>query len=404
MTISFQVTEDCCMKCSYCYQHNKTKNKMTFPLAKQIIDNLLADKYQYNKYQVNGVVLDFIGGEPLMEIDLITQICDYFVEQCIKLNHRFLNRFKFSISSNGLLYFDERVQNFLKKYNRFVDYTISIDGNKELHDTCRVDLDGVGTYDRAIAAARHYRNNFDKNISTKMTLSPQNISYTCEALKNLISLGYKIINLNCIFEEGWNYNHGIILYNQLIQFADWLFETDQFKKYKITLFDENKYSPLPDEDTDNWCGGICNAMIAFDNNGKAFPCIRYMDSSLNGNQESYSIGSVNGLFMTEEEKERKRICDSITRQSQSTEECLTCPIAKGCSWCSAYNYEKFGTPNERATYICPTHKAAALASYYYYNKGYELCGVPHRKIPIYITEEEALKIISYDNWVNLCNL
>ena len=71
-----------------------------------------------------------------------------------------------------------------------------------------------------------YRDNFDKNISTKMTLSPQNISYTCEALKNLISLGYKIINLNCIFEEGWDYNHGTILYNQLTQFADWLFETD----------------------------------------------------------------------------------------------------------------------------------------------------------------------------------
>ena len=38
--ITFQVTEDCCMACTYCYQHHKTSNKMTWDVAKNFIDQL----------------------------------------------------------------------------------------------------------------------------------------------------------------------------------------------------------------------------------------------------------------------------------------------------------------------------------------------------------------------------
>jgi len=70
--ITFQVTEDCCMACTYCYQNNKTKNKMTFNTIKEFIDNLLNDKYDnINTANTYAIIYDFIGGEPLMEIDLI---------------------------------------------------------------------------------------------------------------------------------------------------------------------------------------------------------------------------------------------------------------------------------------------------------------------------------------------
>ena len=54
-------------------------------------------------------------------------------------------------------------------------------------------------------------------------------------------------------------------------------------------------------------------MLAFDYTGKAFPCIRYMNSSLNNKQVPYSIGTVNGLFLTPEERERGNILLSLTR-------------------------------------------------------------------------------------------
>ena len=45
--ITFQVTEDCCLKCSYCYQGHKTKNAMNFETAKIFIDKLLNNEYEY---------------------------------------------------------------------------------------------------------------------------------------------------------------------------------------------------------------------------------------------------------------------------------------------------------------------------------------------------------------------
>lgn len=385
------------MACSYCYQNNKSKNTMSFDTAKKIIDNLLNDDNCYNTHDVKGIILEFIGGEPFMEIELIQQITDYFLSECIRLNHRLLKYFMISISSNGLLYFDERVQNFIKKYKNNLSLSISIDGNKELHDTCRVDLNGNGTYDRALAAELHYHNTYQQSLTTKMTLSPDNISYTFKALKNLIEVGYQSISLNCVYEEGWELCHATILYNELKKVADWLLENDAFRKYRISMFNKDLFEPLSPTETKNWCGGNCNGMLAFDYAGRAFPCIRYMGSSLNGHQEPYSIGNVNGLYLTSEEIERKEILMSMTRQSQSTEECINCPIAKGCGWCSGYNYERFGTPNKRATFICQMHKARSLATAYYYNKGYYLMGEEER-FTIHLPKEDAVEIIGEAEW------
>jgi sulfatase maturation enzyme AslB (radical SAM superfamily) len=82
---------------------------MSFDTAKQIIDNLLEDDSCYNTEDKQVVIFDFIGGEPLMEVELIEQIADYFMERAIALNHRFLRFFRMSMASNGLLYFNENV-------------------------------------------------------------------------------------------------------------------------------------------------------------------------------------------------------------------------------------------------------------------------------------------------------
>lgn len=249
LTLTFQVTEDCCMACTYCYQHNKSKNRMDFNTAKQVIDNLLSDDNYYNTHEVNGLILEFIGGEPFMEIDLIQRITDYFVSKSIELNHRLLKYFMISVSTNGLLYFDEKVQNFIQKYKNNFSMTVSIDGNKKLHDTCRVDLNGNGTYDRAIAAELHYHKTYANDLETKMTISPDNVNYIFNAIQNLISLGYVFIQLNCIYEEGWTIEHAKILYQELKKVADWLLDNDAFRKYRISMLDAEIFKPMDASET-----------------------------------------------------------------------------------------------------------------------------------------------------------
>lgn len=404
-TITFQVTEDCCMKCTYCYQNNKSKNKMTFETAKKFIDDLLNDKYEcINSKNTHAIVFDFIGGEPLMEIELIEQICDYLILTMIKLNHPWLYLFKISIGSNGLLYNTSKVQNFFNKYKNLIGFTISIDGNQELHDACRIDLNGEGTYNRAIDAVRQYRKQYGQMPSTKMTISPENVKYLFNAVINLINEGYNQILLNCVYEDVWNLQHANILYYQLKLVADYLIENNLYNKILIRMFEENNFKPMKEEDNRNWCGGVENVSLAINHTGNFYPCIRYMESSLNNKQQPIIVGDIkNGYGSIETHKENIEKISNITRRSQSTNECFNCPIAQGCGWCSAYNYEVFGTVNKRTTFTCDTHKAESLANVYYWNTLYQYLGI-NKIFEMHIPKEWALEIIDEDEYNYLLNL
>ena len=137
-------------------------------------------------------------------------------------------------------------------------------------------------------------------------------------------------------------------------------------------------------------------MISCDPDGFIYPCIRYMESSLGTDQKPLRIGDVdNGVGTCAEHKCTIDCLQCITRRSQSTDECFYCPIAEGCSWCSAYNYQVYGTPNARATFICIMHKARALANVYFWNKYYRKRG-EKKYMKNYVPDEWALEIIDED--------
>ena len=142
-------------------------------------------------------------------------------------------------------------------------------------------------------------------------------------------------------------------------------------------------------------------MISVDHNGVFYPCIRYMPLSLPKNVPAFSVGNLEkGLYETKEDRDKYNFLTSITRKSQSTEECITCPIAKGCAWCSGYNYSKFGTPNKRATYICVMHKARALGNYYFW-KNEAIKKHKENKVKLNLQKEEAIKIIGEEEYNKL---
>ena len=139
-------------------------------------------------------------------------------------------------------------------------------------------------------------------------------------------------------------------------------------------------------------------MLACDPDGILYPCLRYMPSSVGRNRSEYiTCGDVeNGIDNTIINEMQK-----ITRRSQSTDECYYCPIARGCAWCTAYNWESQGSYNKRATYICPMHKARALINVYYWNKYYRQIG-SNKRMKNYCPKEWALDIISEDEY-NMLN-
>lgn len=405
-TVTFQVTNDCNLCCKYCYQINKGKNRMSFSTAKEFIDLLLSGEKGFKEY-VNpdispSIVLEFIGGEPFLEVDLIDQIVDYFRIRTIELMHPWATNYCISICSNGVNYFDEKVQKFLYKNKDHLSFSITIDGNKELHNSCRVFADGSGSYDLAVAGANDWMSR-GYYMGSKITIAPDNLKYLYDAITHMVDLGYNEINANCVYEKGWEQEHAVEFYKQLKRIADNFLDNDLVEDVYCSLFEENFFRPKDENDLQNWCGGI-GYMLALDYKGDLYPCLRYMESSLGNSRKPLIIGNItDGIASKQCEKDCLQCLNSITRKTQSTHECFYCPIAEGCSWCSANNYQETGTPNKRVTHICEMHKARSLANVYYWNK-YYLKNNIDKVFELHCPKLWALQIISEDEYEMLKEL
>ena len=408
-SVTFQVTDDCNLACTYCYQTHKGKRRMAFETAKKFVDMIISGEkgmYEYiNPIKSPGLVVDFIGGEPFMEIELIDQICTYLMDRLIELQHPWAMRTMFSICSNGVLYRDEKVQKFLSKWANRLSFSVTVDGNKELHDACRVFHDGSPSYDLAIDAVTDWMSR-GYYMGSKITIAPENISFLYDAVKHMVELGYDEINANCVYEKGWTPVHATVLYDQMKRISDYFLDGNfDFEHHMYcSLYNEKFFHPKDENDLQPWCGGVGNSMIACDPDGVIFPCIRYMESSLGGDQVPYSIGDVdNGIAYNDCTKCRIKCMAKVDRRTQSTDECFYCPIAEGCSNCSAYDYQIHGTPDSRATFICIMHKARALGNAYFWNRYYRQNGI-NKRMEIHVPEEWALEIISEKEWRMLKSL
>lgn len=406
-SVTFQVTDRCSLACKYCYQINKGNRVMSFDTAKKLVDLLLSGEKGMKDYvspeNSPAIILEFIGGEPLLEVELIEQICDYFFEKVTEMQHPWAANYMISICSNGVAYFEPNVQRFLNKYRNRISFSVTIDGNKELHDSCRVFLDGVtGSYDIAVSAAQDWMNK-GYYMGSKITIAPGNLSYLYDAILHMIELGYNEINANVVYEKGWEQHHAIEYYKQLKRIADYFVDNDFVEDIFLALFEDKFFQPIEDTDNENWCGGT-GFMLSCDPDGYLYPCIRYMESSLGTEIEPMRIGNVDdGLSSTPAESQCIECLQCITRRSQSTDECFYCPIGKGCSWCSAHNYQETGTPNQRVTYICEMHKARSLANVYFWNRYYEKKGIDKR-FKMYCPKEWALNIVSEEEYNMLLEL
>lgn len=406
-TITFQITDACNLRCTYCYQINKGTRVMSFEVAKKFIDLIIKESYDESSYvsikTTPGVIIEFIGGEPLLEIELIDKITDYFKFRLIQEHHPWASTFYISMISNGVEYFNPKVQEYIKKNVKRLSFGISLDGCKALHDMCRVFPDGTGSYDIAEAGCIYHKKHYDSNMLTKMTIAPENVVWTYEAFLNLLRLDYAIIHANCVYEKGWTVNHAVVFYDQLKKVADYIIENDLENDIIFTLFDEVSSKPQPASDNKNYCGST-GCMLICDPDGVIAPCVRFLKSSLGEELGDFELGHINS-GLGKEECHKCNICtlDSITRESQSSKECWECPVSLGCGWCTALNYQELGTPNARCTYICWMHRARSLANVYYWNQVYKKNN-EDKVFPLYLDKEHALQLVSEEEYNMLLEL
>lgn len=364
--ITFCVTEACSLRCSYCYivTNNGHKN-LTKEQAKKNIDFIFDNPELFYE---SSVIWNFIGGEPLLEIELMDWMCDYLkLRMYESRTDDWFNDHMFSLSTNGILYHKPQVRKFIDKNKDHLSIGFSIDGVKELHNKYRVYQDGRGSFDDVIKNVPLYKADFGNNASTKATLSHDSLPYIFESIKFLSSLGLNIY-MNTVFEDVWREGDDDIFYDQLIQTADWLIETGKWRTQAVSLFDYMLFDRQGERSNKNWCGS--GKMLHIDVDGNLYPCTRLALYSMTKRKNGLSIGDIEKGY----DQNKLDTFLNLTKSDQSDMKCLTCDIESGCAWCSGHNFDDSGSIFKRATYICKMHKARMKANRYYFNRLEKLVG------------------------------
>ena len=359
--ITFGITGDCNLRCTYCYIHEKRLDReMSFETAKQIVDRMFEEPYAYlddnfsekntvlektdpNRDITKKVIFDFIGGEPFIRGELIDKISDYIKYKAVSDPRRYL--FRFSFSTNGVTFLDDDVQDYLKKNKELVSVGITIDGTRDMHDACRIFPDGSGSYDQVIHSIGTWQDQYN-GLSTKVTIAPENLSRISDALFHLWQdVGIQHVPANVVFEPVWKPEHEAVFEEELIKIKDFLLRDRNYTRYCTTLFDETIGEPIDPEDIRNSCGGD-GKMLFWDHAGTFYNCIRFAPvSCLDGS--GYSLGNLEDGYTMENYNRLK----SMTRRTCSDDECFHCEVASGCSYCPGQQYDEHGDFNIRSKSI-----------------------------------------------------
>lgn len=389
-TITFIITEDCNLRCKYCYiTHKASDKKMNFKTAQLFIDYILTEDFKREE----AVIIEFIGGEPLIEIELIDQICDYFKLKTFEMDLDWHWNYRISICTNGVNYSDQQVQNFLKKNLGKLSVTITLDGTKEKHDLQRIFPNGEGSYDTIKKNIGLWLTQFSG--STKVTFASDDLRFLKDSIIALWNDGILDISANVVFEDVWKDNDDVIFEEQLKELADYILDNQIFAKHYCSLFDDSIGQFYSDEDLKKTSCGT-GKMIAVGPDGNLYPCLRYKDYSLNDKPE-WSLGNVDdGIDM-----EKVRPFMTAISKLQSDDECINCEVASGCSYCQGFNYDDAEIPTNfhRAKYICKMHKARVRANNYYFAKLFNKFGISKGSSG---RESKRMYFLLSDDYVNYC--
>lgn len=160
------IAHDCNLRCEYCFaakgDFGQGRKLMDLKTGKRAIDFLLERSAGRKNLE-----LDFFGGEPLMNFEVVKQVVEYARSKEAEWN----KKFRFTITTNGLLLDDEKIDFINREMSNVV---LSIDGRKEINDQLRVTPGGRGSYDailpkyRRLVEKRGHNNYYVRGTFTRL--------------------------------------------------------------------------------------------------------------------------------------------------------------------------------------------------------------------------------------------
>lgn len=271
LTFTIFVTEECNLRCNYCYVKKKTSS-MDTNTANDCLDfiNQIVEKEENLE---NEIRIIYHGGEPLLNFNIIVFLTK-------ELSSNYGTRVSYRITINGTI-FSEEIYQFLMKYNFGI--SISIDGEQKSNDINRYDRNGKSVYQKVMESLKYFSaNNYE--VRVRMTVNELNVGMFADNFIYLYKMGYRTISYALDqFNRRWSKSNLNTFRKELISVIDYLKEKDSAYLYHyLEGIKESEFRNL-----------VCNVgakslVIAAD--GTIFPCL------LTVGDKSFNIGNVsNGL-------------------------------------------------------------------------------------------------------------
>ncbi|MCI9516297.1 MAG: thioether cross-link-forming SCIFF peptide maturase [Lachnospiraceae bacterium] len=185
--LCLHIAHDCNLACRYCFaeegEYHGRRALMSFEVGKQALDFLIANSGNRRNLEV-----DFFGGEPLMNWQVVKDLVKYGREQEKKHG----KNFRFTLTTNGVL-LDDEVMEFCNR--EMANVVLSIDGRKEVHDFMRPFRKGKGSYDLIVPKFRKFAESRNQDrYYVRGTFTRHNLDFAKDVL-HLADLGFKQISV-----------------------------------------------------------------------------------------------------------------------------------------------------------------------------------------------------------------
>lgn len=195
--LCLHIAHDCNLACQYCFaeegEYHGRRALMSFEVGKKAIDFLLL-----NSGNRKNLEIDFFGGEPLMNWEVVKQIVEYGRSKEKEYN----KNFRFTMTTNGVLLNDEIMEYCNKEMSNVV---LSLDGRKEVNDKMRPFRNGKGSYELIVPKFQKFaklRENKDYYI--RGTFTRENMDFAKDVLE-FADLGFKSMSIEPVVAQAEEY-------------------------------------------------------------------------------------------------------------------------------------------------------------------------------------------------------
>jgi len=325
--IVVNITTGCNLRCKYCFADcGPFKGEdMLESVMDATIDSMLSMP------EVKVITFEFQGGEASTNVSGMRM----FIEKVEKVKSKYDKLVKYRTEINCISVTEDLIS-LIKEFN--VSVGISLDGPKEMTDQTRVDINGVGAFDRIEKGIKKLRDNGIYIDGAVCTVGQHNVHYPRQLMEyfNEVGMNFKPRPVNILGREKEN--------NLTTKEGEWakcfkemhqMRNEVEVENFSIHIFEENVYTPIRDYICLRYPCGAARELVSVNPNGDVFPCDGFKG------EEKFVMGNVLNEKI-EDMLKKPEIIKLRNRTAETIEKCSKCLFKGMCCSCCYSAYGKFG--------------------------------------------------------------